>query len=145
MFTRSLFIGAFVALFFALSANPAFASHDDDGDYERRDDLTRAVVSCEEAYARLEECCPGYSSYEGFDERRSPCLDLEWQRTSGGGCNGPTTVDRGDTEPLALAESECIRAHSCEELEAGGACDRARNDLTANNASGRPATRRLCP
>ena len=144
MLHRPLFIGAFFALLLALSTNTALASHDD-GDYERRDDLTRAVVSCEEAYARLQNCCAGYRAWVGFDEKKSPCLDLEFQRTSSGGCNGPTEVRRGDTEPLALAESECIRAHSCEELEAAGVCTRAANDPTIDNETGRPATRRLCP
>ena len=46
---------------------------------------------------------------------------------------------------LALAESECIRARSCEELEADGVCTRAANDPTIDNDTGRPATRRLCP
>ena len=138
---QSLLAGAGIALFFATSTSKASS---DDGDYERRDDLTEAVVSCEEAYARLQKCCPGYSAWVGYDKKRSPCLDLEWQETSSG-CFSPSTVDRGDTEPLALRESECIREMSCEDLVAKGVCARAKSDRTIVNESGRSATRRICP
>lgn len=113
---RALCSGALIALFFAVPT-PSAASGA--GDYERRDDLTEAVIACEEAHARLEKCCPGFVAGGPFDERRSPCLDLEWRHTTGG-CTGPSTVDTGDGEPLAIEESDCIRRLSCDELVASG-------------------------
>lgn len=43
-----------------------------DGDYDDENDLTTEVVACEEAYARLERCCPD------FRHSRSSCLT--WTR-----------------------------------------------------------------
>jgi hypothetical protein len=139
--SRPLSFGALVALLFAASRSSASSS----GDYERRDDLTLAVIACEEAYTRLENCCPGYSAWVGYDERRSPCLDLEW-RTTSEGYSGPDHVDTGNTKPLELSESNCIRAMSCEDLVARGVCDRATTDPTIHdNTNGRSATRGICP
>lgn len=138
---RPLVFGALVAPLFGLSTRDALGA---DGDYEHRDDLTLAVVSCEEAYTRLQSCCPDFVAAGAFDENRSPCLDYEWRKTTSG-CGGPTSVDTGDTEPLALSESECIRALSCDELRSSGVCERAKNDPTVANTTGRPAKRGICP
>jgi hypothetical protein len=137
--------GVFAVLLFAASSSTTASGAS--GDYSRRDDLTKAVISCEEAYTRLESCCPGFDPFSGDSKRSANCLDVEWQHTTGGGgCDGPATVDRGDTEPLAIAESECIRALTCEELVASGVCDRAMNDPTsAGPSGGRPARRGICP
>lgn len=137
---RSLFSGAVVALFFALSVSNAAGAA---GDYDRRDDLTKAVVSCEEAYLHLEKCCPGYSASRDDATGSPPCLDREWRETHEG-CMGPSSVDTGDSEPLSLHESQCIRGMSCDDLVASGVCARAMNDST-NQRESRPATRGLCP
>jgi hypothetical protein len=95
--------GALVALVFAFSRSSAGAS----GDYEREDDLTFEVVSCEEAFARLEECCPG------FQVPDNGCRDYRYRRTSS--CNG--NVQEGGTDPtFTLDESRCIREKSCEAI-----------------------------
>lgn len=58
---------------------------------------------CEEAHARLVECCPGFHTEPGY------C-------TYSDGC--------GDTTYPALTsdESECVRRASCEALRSGGLC-----------------------
>jgi hypothetical protein len=139
---RSIVSGAIVALLFALSIETASGAA---GDYDRRDDLTEAVISCEEAYTRLESCCPGYGASADGDHGTSPCLDHEWRKTYEGCYSGGSSVDTGNIEPLALRESRCIREMSCEDLVATGVCDRAKRDATRNDSDNRPATRGLCP
>lgn len=60
-------------------------------------------LQCEEAVARLEDCCPS------FEPRRFNCRP--------NGCNGT---------PPALTEdaAECIRERGCSELRSSGSCDR---------------------
>ncbi len=85
------------------------------GKDEQDDDQFREdVIVCEEAVARLEHCCPG------FDVRSIECRYRYAHRE---GC-GTTTTER--TEPaFTKAESACVRAASCEDLVAKGACTRA--------------------
>lgn len=109
-FVRNLGAGAIVAALFAFSIRSSAAS----GDYERSEDLTMEVVSCEEAYARLEDCCPS------FRTPTDACRDYRYRRTSA--CNG--TVSTGGTDPnLSIDESRCIRDRSCERLVVDGICD----------------------
>ena len=64
--------------------------------------LTDDEVHCEEAAARLADCCPG------FDPAGLDCTT--------GRCSGPT---------LGVDEDRCIRGRSCEALVADGTCARA--------------------
>lgn len=57
---------------------------------------------CEEAVARLEECCPGVST------RTISCTYI-----AGGACVGPTFPT------LSVEDSQCIVARSCEDLQSG--------------------------
>lgn len=60
-------------------------------------------LSCEEAVARLQDCCPG------IDPRR---LNCEFE-TSCSSSNVPVVTERA---------AECIRARACADLEARGIC-----------------------
>jgi len=138
-FRRTILAGGVIVLLFACDP--------DDPSYEHRDDLTAAVVSCEEAYARLEGCCPGFDANTGYDKRRSLCRDLEWLEAHKG-CDGKWyRDDMGETEPLALVESECIRDRACDELVSSGVCERAWKDVTteATAKTSRNALRGICP
>jgi hypothetical protein len=137
-----LLFGAVVALLFACRVG------DDPSDYSRRDDLTEPTIACEEAYARLDACCPDLRIGRFTQKDVAPCLDHEWKITtkaSKDGCTSRDSVDKGDAEPLALAESHCILAMSCEELVARDVCSRAAADFASATAGGRPASRGICP
>jgi hypothetical protein len=72
------------------------------------------VLSCEEALAKLERCCPD------FPVRTITCVDDEYE-TQGCGIR-----DYGHQLPAyTLAESKCIRETSCENLLKSRVCDRA--------------------
>ena len=108
-FVRHATAAAIVAALFAFSFRSSAAS----GDYDRDEDLTMEVVSCEEAYARLEECCPD------FDTPINACRHNRYRRTS---CDGQ--VGYGGTDPIfVIGESECIRDKSCDALMTEGICE----------------------
>jgi hypothetical protein len=92
-----------------LALRGVIACDSDTDDNQFRED----VISCEEAVARLEECCPG------FRPTRVACRYYFHRRE---GCEG-SGVDK--TEPdLDLRESQCVREASCEKLASQGFCDR---------------------
>lgn len=124
-------------LFLAVSVHvvPAVA---DSGDYSNHDDLTEAVLSCEEAVSALAECCPG------FDPHGVRCVDHRYRRT---GCDGQ--IDEGRELPsIGVASSRCIREASCAELTTSDTCARAsklaRSGRQQNPDAGPPARGGAC-
>lgn len=115
--------------FFALSIRvaPAGAAS---GDYSNYDDLTEAVLSCEEAVSALADCCPD------FNPHAVHCIDHRYRTTSA--CSGQ--VSEGHELPrLDLGASQCIRKTSCSDLVRGGTCARAPSlYISASYASARP-------
>jgi hypothetical protein len=100
-------------------------------DTENATDVSETVLSCEDAFARLEDCCPGFkatiSSSASNDEWQQRCLDLTYSDTWEG-CNGDVHHESGHVEPrYTLLESKRVRATSCEELIRGGDCEGATN------------------
>lgn len=77
----------------------------DDGDTNFRDD----VLLCEEAVARLQDCCPGMGQVypEACEHREDGCND-------------------GREVALNLRTSRCIRNKECIDLVNSGTCARAR-------------------
>jgi hypothetical protein len=69
-------------------------------------DLDRGELKCEQAAAHLAECCPEVVF------RRDSCIQE-------GGCSR-----EHDATLVASAESDCLRAESCDELVARGVCER---------------------
>jgi len=124
-------------LFLAVSVHvaPAVANS---GDYSNYDDLTEAVLSCEEAVSALAECCPG------FDRHGVRCVDHRYRRT---GCEGQ--VEEGHELPsIGVASSRCIREASCAELASSDTCARAsklaRSERQHNPDAGPPARGGAC-
>lgn len=68
--------------------------------------LDKGELACEQAAVHLSECCPD------FDITRMDC-------TQEGGC----TRTR-ESSAVALEESECIRAASCDDIKARRVCER---------------------
>jgi len=68
--------------------------------------VRRDEFLCEEAYARLVECCPGFSSNDLYCDYDSGC---------------------GVTKDPALSpeESDCVRGKTCDELRNQKVCERA--------------------
>jgi hypothetical protein len=110
--------GGVVAILFACS-----------DDYDRSDDMTLEVVSCEEAIAHLTECCPG------FDPTIQSCKDREWQKEERG-CES-YSLSQGDVLPeLSLDESRCVRELSCADIRGRGICEKvAKNSERGTTAS----------
>lgn len=82
------------------------ARADTDDDQQLRDE----VIECEDAYARLRACCPGFSA---------PKVQCNYEVVSG-------CVTSSSTMPgIARYEASCIRSQSCAELVDGKVCARA--------------------
>jgi hypothetical protein len=80
----------------------------------KRTDFDERVLSCEEARAKLERCCPD------FPVRTIQCVDDEYE-TQGCGMHS-----YGHKLPAyTLAESRCIRETPCENLVKSSVCVRA--------------------
>jgi hypothetical protein len=104
------------------------------------------VVACEEALARLTECCPG------FEPQVVRCaLD----RVHEGSCGSYT--DYEEDPAISRAESTCILDRECSELVADGICERAQDakprrsryhktdgDYSGTNSS-QAKSERVCP
>ncbi len=75
-------------------------------------------LRCEEAAARLADCCPG------FDPRLVDCYFTSACETS--------------YPVIDIDESRCLSARTCEQIVAAGICERAQ-------AAGRDDGRRICP
>ena len=73
---------------------------------------------CEEAHAKLKDCCPAFAT-----------ADLDYC-TYEAGCGDP-----GKSPALTQAESQCVRASTCERLRLDGVCDKAAT-LMHRTASG---------
>jgi hypothetical protein len=73
---------------------------------------------CEEAVARLEQCC-------GQLERRFQCVfrEPEWSEP---GCEESVLLDPGVSPDIDMDESACLRRMSCEAMNARGTCTAAR-------------------
>ncbi len=79
-----------------------------------RSDFDETVLSCEEALAKLQRCCPD------FDPMRVDCVDDKVDNT---GCGFHTY---GRVLPAyTQAESTCIREMPCDALVNKGVCKRA--------------------
>ena len=114
-------------VFFALSVTVVIACGDDG--VEEDDNQFRAdVLWCEEALARLTDCCPG------FDARVVEC---NYYYSFDKGCGSPTTKH---VQPaLTASESECIRDLSCDQLIATNVCARAQAARAPNLTSKAPS------
>lgn len=116
MASRFLVLAVFVLIVWGCRAQ---------GDYDDSDDLTGEVVSCEEAIGHLEKCCPDFDAV-----RDGQCVDDKYKKT-GGGCvyDDYTSTTTGYRLPeMTLAESQCVRTSSCDELIAKGICDRVKRN-----------------
>jgi hypothetical protein len=93
---------------------------------EDDDELREDVISCEDALARLEACCPD------FDITRVYCTYYSYRSN---GC-ARTSSAREVRPALSLPESECVRATSCAALVESGVCARAQVAPTYESTSG---------
>jgi hypothetical protein len=107
--------------FYAAGIIAAFGCSNEDDDIDNREDLTVEIISCEEAYARLEDCCPGFDA-----ELTGGCVDHDVKKTTQRYCSSTTSWEEFREKPsMSKAESQCVRDRSCAELVHGGVCDRA--------------------
>lgn len=122
---------------------------DTEYDYSDRDDFTPSVIECEEAYARLADCCPNFPIWkrDDDDEHNALCIDFEYESQNTYGCDGNTDHIQGHLRPsLTRAESGCIRGASCNDLVAQRVCDRSRNLEALGEPYGKTVTRPpVCP
>jgi hypothetical protein len=103
-------LGAALSLVLVIAGSSNVARADETDDEQFRED----VIQCEEAIARLEDCCPD------FDSSKVLC---DYYYDYDGGC-GSSREER--IEPaLSKSESQCIRRTSCGDLVAQGVCKRA--------------------
>lgn len=84
------------------------ACDSDTDDNQFRED----VLSCEEAVAHLEECCP---------EFRPSNVECRYYFRRNESCVGPDTTTRLDPD-INLRESRCIRDLTCDGLASRGLC-----------------------
>jgi hypothetical protein len=80
-------------------------------------DMREDEFLCEEAHAHLTDCCPGFKTAPGVCEYVDGC-------------------DESTYPALPPAESNCIRAKSCQELVDQGICERAANMHVSWSTSG---------
>ena len=80
------------------------------------DELREDVLFCEDALGHLAQCCGG------FDVHAVPCHYHDHR--SSDGCGGSSSTDK-ESPAFSLSESRCIRAASCDTLNATGVCARA--------------------
>jgi hypothetical protein len=81
--------------------------------------IQESELFCEEAVARLEQCC-------GQLERQFQCVYREatW---SEGGCEESMLIDPGVSPDIGVDDSECLRGMSCEAMNTRGTCAVARD------------------
>lgn len=102
-----------------------FACGDPD-DYDRREDMTTEIIACEEAYARLESCCPGFA-IPTAETGDGVCVDRDFRKKSPHGCDSGYTLRTFEQRPaIGRSESACVREASCQVLRDSGVCTRAR-------------------
>ena len=85
------------------------ACDSDTDDNQFRED----VISCEEAVAHLEECCP---------EFRASNVECRYYFRRDEGCLGPDSTTRVVPD-IPLGESRCIRDETCDGLRSKGLCN----------------------
>lgn len=87
---------------------------------DAREDMTAQVISCEEAFANIERCCPT------FLPDAHACEDVEYV-SAGPGCRSAWEVrTTSESIPqLSTSESGAIRDLSCADLVEQGFCDLA--------------------
>ena len=100
----------------------------EDDDQFREDTLT-----CEEALAHLQECCPG------FDPAAVAC---RYYFSSDSGCG--ITTENKEEPAFDLPESRCIRNKSCADLVGDKVCPRAQKavqyiDRSTTSVGGSPS------
>ena len=131
------------------SAIVAVLACDREYDHSDRDDFTPEVIECEEAYARLVYCCPGFALRKRDDdhEHAGLCIDFEYERQNSYSCHGNTDHIKGHLRPsLTSDESGCIRGASCDDLVTQRTCDRARDLKALGESSGTTVVRpAVCP
>lgn len=120
-----------VLLLLLLGIRPQSARGSDD-----REDLTEEVLSCEEAVAALDECCPN------FDPREVACEDHthvgedgDAPKDGSGGCGD---YNYRLVPDLDLEQSRCIRDMPCDALIRTSACERARSSPSERDAGLKP-------
>lgn len=117
-FLRRIPAGVFFALGVVafLACKGSETKNDEEDDNQFRED----VIQCEEAIARLQQCCPD------FDGARVLCnYYFSLDRSS---C-GPTTTDSVNPA-LNLSESRCVLDTTCEDLIGKDVCARAQEART---------------
>jgi hypothetical protein len=104
------------------------------------------VISCEDALAKLEGCCPD------FRPNAVRCHYSEIQSFPIFGCTPREGLPREHEEPaLSLAASQCILDLSCPELVDKGVCRRAQaakpyvNEETASDPAQSKSHPPVCP
>lgn len=118
MFLRRVSSGCLLAVALAI----AMACNSDTDDNQWRED----VLSCEEAVAHLDECCPG------FDVTRVQC---RYYYHIDRGCTTDTVTH---VEPdIELSESHCIRNATCDKLQSQGNCDSTNYSAKADGGRAR--------
>lgn len=127
----------------------AFLACDDEYDRSDRDDFTPGVMECEEAYARLERCCPGFRIWKKNEENElgAFCIDFEYDKKNSYSCDGNDDHIYGHLRPsLTRDEAGCIRGATCDDLVTRGTCERARELEPLGESSGKTRTRPpVCP
>jgi hypothetical protein len=82
------------------------------------DNFREDVISCEDALAKLEGCCPGF--------RANAVRCQYYERTyEHSGCDSSTYEHQHEDPALRLADSQCILGRSCSELVNTGVCAKA--------------------
>ena len=109
-------------VFFALGIVAFLACKSDETKNDEEDDnqFREDVIQCEEAIARLQQCCPG------FDGSRVLCN--YYYSLDKSSC-GPTTTDTVHPA-LNLGESRCVLDTTCEDLVGREVCKRAQEART---------------
>jgi len=102
----------------ALVAGVLLACTYGDGTTVDDQQLREDVVTCEEAVAHLEKCCPGFVAEE------LACKHSVTTKEPSCDATGGYSKDKEDPA-LDLAESHCILATDCDSLARQGICGRA--------------------
>lgn len=130
-----------VGVLLALGITAMMACYDGEDDREDTYQFRTSVVWCEEALARLVDCCPG------FDGSRLECQ--YFYAFDDKGCGSST--ERKILPVFSTAESRCVRDTSCDALVENGVCARAQNarapssDVTIDPSSQESSSSKVVP
>ncbi|MBS2012027.1 MAG: hypothetical protein JST00_04020 [Deltaproteobacteria bacterium] len=114
---RPSIAGAAVAVLLVSLSASYRARADTDDDAQLRD----PVIECEDAYARLVACCPGFSN---------PKVQCRYEYSSG--CGVTSTTSPG----LSQRDAACIRDLTCSELVRTKVCERAASAADRSTTTG---------